>query len=135
MSFKRFRGYHIQFNYQGVIEWAALFDGNRALMPKIREVILCALPVDWTPAAADDKKQPLRGWSNPWTILLATSPTLEVLEVGGYYLFPGDSHTQAQLPLVHLPALKHSVFGWTPGLGSSDPSRPWISMSGSKKSA
>lgn len=109
---------------QQTIELPALLGDGRTLMPKLRKVALYEMPFDWTPAAATSfqnlRKMVIssRTYEAGPTLgqfaeaLLVASLRLETLEVWGYYPVPGDSYTQAQIPLVHLPALKHFVFGW-----------------------
>jgi len=112
------------FSSQQNIELPALLGGGGTLMPKLRKVALYEMPLDWTPAAATsfqnlrkivisgrtfDAGPTLDRFSEA---LLVASLRLEILEVGGHFPIPGDSHTQTQIPLVHLPALKRFVFGW-----------------------
>ena len=109
---------------QRLTEWPALFGRNWTPMPKLREVTLCAIPVDWTPAAVIsfqnlrklvviNRPNEVGPTFEQFSTVLAASPRLETLEVAGYHPFPGDPHTQAQTALVHLPALKHLVFEWS----------------------
>lgn len=113
------------FSSQQNIELRALLGDGRTLMPKLRKVALYEMPLDWTSAAATSF-QNLRKMVISGSIceegpnlglfseaLLVASPRLEILEVGGYYPMPGGFYTQAQIPLVHLPALKRLVFGWS----------------------
>jgi hypothetical protein len=93
-------------------------------LPKLREVVLRVVPVDWTLAAATSfqnlRKLVIR--NNPHAYgptlrqvseaLLVASPRLETLEVGGYHPLPDLVYSEAQQPFVHLPALKHLVLGW-----------------------
>ena len=118
-----FENFTPSISQQRLIEWPALFGGNGALMPKLQEVTICEVPLDWTPAATSFRnlrKLVIRNQPHEddttfeqFSALLAASPRLETLDIRGYYPTSGDSHTQAQIPLVHLPALKHLVFGWS----------------------
>ena len=123
ISFERLRESHVLPTVQPVIEWPALFGGNGTLIPKLREVTLCTLPMDWASAAANPfqnlRKLVISHYYRETSLtlgqfsaVLAASPRLETLDVGAHYPIPSDSPTQAQIPFVHLPALKHLVFGW-----------------------
>jgi hypothetical protein len=94
-------------------------------MPKLREVSISAIRVEWALAAAISfknlRKLEIGNWSSrnspsieQFSALSAASPKLEILDVSGCE--PGwddDDSVQAQLPLVHLPKLKRFRFGWT----------------------
>jgi len=126
ISFERSIMPYSAFSYQQNMELRALLGDHRTLMPKLRKVALYEMPLDWTSAAATSFQnlrkmvisgRPCEEGPNLGLFseaLLVASPRLEILEVGGYYYrVPGDPYTQAQIPLVHLPALKRLVFGWS----------------------
>ena len=119
-GFNRFSGVEGISIPEGFIGWPVLFGSNRSLMPKLREVSISAIYVDWATFVASpfrnlckleiknqsDARGPTFG---QFAELLAAAPRLETLDVSGYCPeFP----TQTQTPLVHLPVLKRLVFGW-----------------------
>jgi len=102
------------------IGWPVLFSGDGTLMPKLREVSLSAIHVDWTPAVTTSfrnlRKMEIKNQPNgigpsveQFAELAAASPRLETLDVSGYC---PDLPIQTRIPFVHLPALKHFIFGW-----------------------
>jgi len=104
-----------------LIEWPPLFGSSGTLVPKLQEVILCGILVDWTPAATSFQNLHKLAISchsyeagptfGQFSAVLAASPRLETLEVCDYYPNRRDSPTET--PLVRLPALKHLVFAWS----------------------
>jgi len=117
ISFKKLGETPISPTPQSPIEWPALFGGNGTLVPKLREVTLRRIHVDWTPAATSF--QNLREFvinhhsyeAGPilrqFSALFAASLMLETLGIPGCHPNPDDSPAQAPIPLVHLLALKH----------------------------
>ena len=100
-----------------------LFGSNGTLMPKLREVSLIAVHVDWASAAnsfRDLRKLEIKNQhhrvgptSEQFATLLAATPRLEMLDVAGYCPDHGASPTQVRIPPVHLTALKHFGLGWS----------------------
>jgi hypothetical protein len=125
ISFERLREYRAPAD-QRLIKWPALFGGDGTLMPKLREMTLCAIPVDWTLATATPfqnlrklvvrhhpEGDPGPTWEQ-FSEALDACRRLETLDVGANYNAPG-SNSPVQVPnrLVRLPALKHLIFGWS----------------------
>jgi hypothetical protein len=100
-----------------------LFGGNGTLMPKLRDVCLCVISVDWTSAAVSFqnlRKLEIRNQRygvgpnfGEFVALIAASPRLETLDVSGYCPNPYTLPAKTQTSLVRLPELKHLVFGWS----------------------
>ena len=96
------------------------FGGNKTLMPKLREVSVCAVYLDWTSATLTQFRnlrkleinQPFRyspTMQKSLTLVVA-SPGPEIPGVSGYW--PTFDPIQTELPLLRLPALKSFVFAW-----------------------
>ena len=122
ISFTRLTASFISHIPQQSIEWPALFGGDGTIVPKLREVTLCGILVDWTLAATSFRNlRKLVILNNPrepgttfgqFSELLAASPMLETLDIRGYHPNPDDSPARTRTPLVHLPALKHLSISW-----------------------
>ena len=98
-----------------------LFGGNGTLVPKLREVSICGVHLNWPSATAiafrNLRKLEMKNQSyvhgptiQQFSALIAASPGLENLDVSGYC--PAVDPTQTPPPLVRLPALKNLVFAW-----------------------
>lgn len=102
-----------------------LFDCNGTLMPKLREVSISAVALNWESVAATSfrdlrklqiKNQCYRDGPDfgQFANLLRASPGLEALDVTGYFPDPrGVPVTQPEAPLIHLQELKHFTLGWS----------------------
>ena len=98
-------------------------DINEVLMPKLREVSICAAGVNWEVATTSFKNlrkleiRDLPRGAGPtfeqFSALLAASPRLETLNLSGYHPARGNLPIQTRTPHVHLPVLKSLVFAWT----------------------
>ena len=119
-------GEYIRWAPRQSFESPILFGGNGTFMPKLREVTLSAVHVDWASTATsfrDLRKLEIKNQHyevgptfEQFSALLAASPRLEFLDVTGYYPnpeAPNVADTLTETSLVHLPALKHLVFGWS----------------------
>ena len=95
-----------------------LFGGNGTFMPKIRELCISAVHVDWTLGAVSFQNLRKLEITNQlsdvgptfeqFVALIAASPKLETLNISGYCpSLPTQIHTS----LVYFPALKHLAFG------------------------
>lgn len=104
-----------------ILEPPVMFGSQGSLLPRLREASLIGIPVDQTSATTslrNLRKLELKNDSHYFgpglkhlASFLAASPGLEVLDVIGYG--PVLPPTQTEIPLVHLPALKHLALGWT----------------------
>lgn len=109
--------------------------GRKAFLPKLRDLALSAVHVDWEDISVGFQNlRELRLNNLPLDIgpsskvfaaMLSSSPRLECLDVSG---FCPKRHTGSvplagmgsEIPIVHLPALKEFTFGWKDvGRGSS----------------
>jgi hypothetical protein len=94
------------------------FFGNGTLVPKVRELCLSAVCVDWTSIAVSFQNLRKLEITNQlsddgptfgqFVALITASPKLETLDISGYC---PELSTQTQTSLVCFPALKHLVFG------------------------
>ena len=94
--------------------------GQGALVPKLRELELSAVRLQWDTSvgfqnlrklqidgATDDVKPSFQQFA----IMLSTSPRLEYLDIVGFH--PEiRAELSLPIPVVHLPELKEFVFGW-----------------------
>ena len=93
--------------------------GRNASLPKLRDLSLSAVHVDWNDAPASYRslrKLELRNLAydtgpsfEQFGAMLSSSPRLEYLDVSGFCPEPeGDP----EIPVVYLPALRDFTFGW-----------------------
>ena len=98
------------------------FGGNGTLVPKLREVSICAVHLDWTSAFVTQfrnlRKLEIKNQSDgrgptiqQFSALAAASPGLEILDVSGCCEIIDD--TEFQPSFIRLPALKNLAFAWT----------------------
>lgn len=112
----------VSFSPRQLMEKKTLF-GQNALLPKLRDVSLYAVHVDWN-VCQNLRKLEITNQTHDvgpsfeeFATMLSSSPRLECLSVYG---FCPEHHTVPalpaggipQLPVVHLPVLKEFVFGW-----------------------
>ena len=111
---------------QSLIGPMTLF-GQNASLPKLRNLTLCGVHVDWDDASVcyqNLRKLEINKMTydvgpsfEQFAAMLSSSPRLEYLDVTG---FSPEHHTipdppdgrLPKIPVVHLPALKELVFGW-----------------------
>jgi hypothetical protein len=100
--------------------------GRAASLPKLRNLSLCAVHVDWNDALGSYQNlRKLELINFPYNIapsfeefaeILSFSPRLEYLDVSGFlpkhHLGPTPTGQDPQIPVVYLPALKDFIFGW-----------------------
>ena len=116
-----------------VFDPPTLFGGYGTSMPKIQQVTLSGVFVHWLTAVTslrnlrklEIKHQDIGVCPafKEFAALLAASPGLETLDITACS-GPFDPPRGAVTPLVHLPALKHLVFGWM----SNDFARNFLNM-------
>jgi hypothetical protein len=111
---------------QNLIEPMELF-GRNASLPRLRDLCLSAVHIDWDDASAGYQNLRKLEMNNlthdvgpsfeQFAAMLSSSPRLEYLDVCG---FCPQHHTgpappaggDHEIPIVHLPALKELCFGW-----------------------
>ena len=117
---------NVRFDPRSLISPMTLF-GRNASLPKLRDLSLSAVHVDWDDASAgyqNLRKLELNNLTydvepsfEQFAAMLSSSPRLEHLDVSG---FCPNHHTapappgggDPEFPVVHLPALKKFTFGW-----------------------
>ena len=122
-------------NFGQPIEWPSLPGGKGTLMPKLREISINAVCIEWASAAAISFKnlrkleignEFLFSRDSPsieqFSAFLVASPGLEILDVSGYE--PNWVPDNTVLPPVHLPKLKRFCFGWK----LTNPARTFLKM-------
>jgi hypothetical protein len=112
------------FDPQPLIEPMTLF-GRNASLPRLRDMSLSAVRIDWDDASASYQNLRKLEMNNlahnvgpsfeQFAAMLSSSPRLEYLDVSGF--FPGTEPDplaggDPEIPVVHLPALKEFTFGW-----------------------
>lgn len=118
--------HRVRFSPQMFVGPMTLF-GQRALLPRLRDLSLSAVHVDWDDLCVgfrNLRKLELKNQTNDvgpsfeqFAAMLSSSPQLEHLDIFG---FCPEHHTRPafpvggdpEAPVVHLPALKVLIFGW-----------------------
>lgn len=117
---------NVSFDPQPLIGPMPLF-GRNASLPKLRDLSLSAVHVDWDDASVcyqDLCKLEIKNITydvgpsfEQFAAMLSSSPRLEYLDVSGYcpehYTGPAPpAGEDPEIPIAHLPALKEFIFGW-----------------------
>jgi len=117
---------NISFDPRPLVGPMTLF-GRSASLPKLRDLSLSAVHVDWDDASGSYQNLRKLEMNNltydvgpsfeQFAAMISSSPRLEYLDVSGFY---PEHHTgpappaggHLEIPIVHLPALKEFTFGW-----------------------